>query len=140
MRPLEVLLSRLRGVRPSSLTTGRAVCPAHGTGRKQTLAYRELDDGRVLVHCFAECDPLDILAALGMDMSDLFPRRTWPAHPHPRERFNAQDVLGAIVGEVTVVTATVRAVRDGEVLDAHAWARFDLAVARLVAAEGFANG
>ncbi|MFO1102477.1 MAG: toprim domain-containing protein [Methylocystis sp.] len=44
-------------------------CPvaSHGNGRgdrNPSLSIRDGDDGRLLVHCFAGCDPLDVLDAL----------------------------------------------------------------------------
>lgn len=48
----------------------RAQCPAHGS-RGLSLAVRRADD-RVLVKCFAECELVEILDALGMTMPDLF--------------------------------------------------------------------
>jgi len=38
-----------------SRVSGRAVCPAHGEGRKKTLSYRWADDGKLLLKCFAGC-------------------------------------------------------------------------------------
>ncbi|MHC2582663.1 hypothetical protein ACVI1J_005162 [Bradyrhizobium diazoefficiens] len=38
-------------------------CPAH-EDRRPSLAVRDGDDGRVLVHCFAGCHPLDVIDAL----------------------------------------------------------------------------
>jgi hypothetical protein len=48
-----------------------ARCPAHDD-RNPSLSIRELHDGRVLVYCFAGCDTLSILAAIGLEMGDLF--------------------------------------------------------------------
>ena len=72
--PSAVLLDRLDGV----ITTGsgwRARCPAHG-GKSASLSIAEVDDGRVLMHCFAGCAALDVLAAVGLQMGDLFPARS----------------------------------------------------------------
>lgn len=44
----------------------RAFCPCHGGESGTTLKVDEAADGRVLVHCFAECSFLDILAALDL--------------------------------------------------------------------------
>lgn len=138
--PINILLPKLEHVRQTGPDSWRAACPAHGQHKRQTLAVRELPDRRVLVHCFADCNPADIVAAIGLDLSDLFPPQTLPVHPHRRERFNPADVLRGVALELTVATATMRAVRNGQTLDAQAWARFDLALTRLVAAEGMANG
>jgi len=50
-----------------------ARCPAH-EDRQASLSVTEGDDKRVLVHCFAGCSTEDVVGALGLTMSDLFPR------------------------------------------------------------------
>lgn len=70
-RPAEVLLSRLEGVRGKS-PKWMARCPAH-SDNGPSLSIRQLDDGRVLVHCFAGCGATDVMAAVGMTLADLYP-------------------------------------------------------------------
>ena len=50
-----------------------ALCPAHDD-RKPSLSISETDDGRALLHCHAGCKPENIVAELGLEMRDLFPR------------------------------------------------------------------
>lgn len=54
--------------------TGRymACCPAHDD-RSPSLSIKECDDGRLLIHCFAGCPAVDVLEAVGLSLSDLFP-------------------------------------------------------------------
>lgn len=49
-----------------------ACCPAHEDS-DPSLTLAETKDGRILIHCFAGCAPIDILNAIGLTMSDLFP-------------------------------------------------------------------
>lgn len=49
-----------------------ARCPAHDD-RKQSLAVSCDRDGRILMKCHAGCKTEDVVAALGLKMSDLFP-------------------------------------------------------------------
>jgi hypothetical protein len=49
-------------------------CPVHDD-KKPSLAVRELDDGRLLVRCFAGCPTSDVLAALDLEFADLYPDR-----------------------------------------------------------------
>jgi len=49
----------------------QAKCPAHAD-RSPSLSIRQADDGRTLIHCFAGCEPQEILAALGLSRRDLF--------------------------------------------------------------------
>jgi hypothetical protein len=46
-------------------------CPAHEDG-KSSLSVGRAKDGGVLLKCFAGCQPKDIVAALGLEMKDLF--------------------------------------------------------------------
>lgn len=68
------LLNRLEKVKGSK---GRwtACCPAHGD-KSPSLAITMLDDGRILLKCFAGCSAYEIVSAVGMDMTDLFPKET----------------------------------------------------------------
>ena len=68
------LLDRLEKVRKTGPGRWIACCPAHDD-HSPSLALRELDDGRVLVHCFAGCSAHEIVSAVGLDLSDLFPPR-----------------------------------------------------------------
>ncbi|MHC8329158.1 CHC2 zinc finger domain-containing protein [Pseudomonas sp. LB1P83] len=69
--PLGVVLSRMKGVKQHG-DSFMAVCPAH-QDKSPSLSLSRGGDGRALVHCFAGCDPHDVLAAVGLEMRDLFP-------------------------------------------------------------------
>ncbi len=58
--------------RPSGSGKWQARCPAHAD-TSPSLSIREGQDGRVLVHCFAGCTSLAIVAKLGLTIGDLFP-------------------------------------------------------------------
>jgi putative DNA primase/helicase len=51
-----------------------ARCPRHEDAHN-SLSITDGDDGRILLRCFAGCEASAIVAALGLAMSDLFPRR-----------------------------------------------------------------
>lgn len=70
----EKLLSRLEGVRPCGAGRWMAACPAHDD-KSPSLSVRELEDGRVLAHCFSGCGAADILSAVGLSLADLFPEK-----------------------------------------------------------------
>ncbi len=48
----------------------QTLCPAH-TDTKRSLSIKEADD-KILVKCFAGCDAPAIVAALGLELKDLF--------------------------------------------------------------------
>ena len=74
------LLSKLEGVKPAGQGRWMAKCPGHDD-RQASLSVREGDDGRVLVNCHANCTTENVVTALGMSMSDLFPPRDSSANP-----------------------------------------------------------
>lgn len=56
-----------------------ARCPGH-EDRSPSLSVAEGADGRALVYCFSGCETRDVIVALGLQWSDLFP----PGHRHAR--------------------------------------------------------
>lgn len=68
----EDLISRLEFCRPTGRNRWTARCPAH-EDRDPSLSVTEADDGRILIKCFAGCGALDILSAVGLEWSALFP-------------------------------------------------------------------
>ena len=69
--PLDLLLSRLDGVKQHGARYS-ARCPAHDDS-DPSLSLSRGEDGRALVHCYAGCENRDVLAAVGLEMRDLFP-------------------------------------------------------------------
>lgn len=70
------LIARLERTRQCGTDRWRAICPAHKSKhRTQSLAIREMSDGTVLIKCFAGCGAVDVVAAVGMELRDLFPPR-----------------------------------------------------------------
>jgi hypothetical protein len=129
------LLSMLNGVKRSGPGMWSAKCPGH-EDRTASLSIRELDDGRVLVHCFAGCSVHEIVAAVGMELTDLFPPREDGMHFTKGERrpFSAADILRAIAGEAQLVYLCANAVHKGDVLTDADLERLLLAVSRIQAA------
>ncbi len=131
---VDVLLSRLDKVKRTGPGTWSARCSAHDD-RGPSLAIRELDDGRVLLHCFAGCDVHDVLAAVDLDVSALFPPRAVDLRVKPERRpFPAADVLRAIGFEALVVAAAAVALLAGEPFTEVDRERLILAVSRIQAA------
>lgn len=117
------LLSRLDGVRHTGDGRYIARCSTH-EDHHQSLAIRELDDGRLLIHCFAGCEPADVMAAVGLSLSDLYPAPlTKGATSLSRERrpFSALDALRCVSAEAlrcALVATDVAAGRPVSVADA----------------------
>ncbi len=79
MKPVELVLERAEGVR--RVGSGWMVScplPGHGRGfgdREPSVSVTEGEDSRALVNCLAGCRTEDIVAELGLTMSDLFENR-----------------------------------------------------------------
>lgn len=66
------LLSRLDKCRASGRGKWMACCPAHKDS-SPSLGIKELDDGRILINCFAGCSAEEVILSVGLEMTDLFP-------------------------------------------------------------------
>src|SRR5919199_599281 len=79
VRPVELVLDRLEGVRPNGDGyVARCPCSEHGKGRgdrNPSLSVKEGKDGRALIKCFAGCESENVVSALGIKMSELFEQR-----------------------------------------------------------------
>lgn len=132
----DVLLSKLDGVKRTGSGRWLAKCPAH-KDRRASLAVREGDEGKTLVKCFAGCTVHEVVAAAGLEISDLFPPR--PAdHSHAgkpeRRPFPAADILRAVAFEALVVGCAASTLGAGGVLTDHDRNRLMLAARRIQAA------
>jgi 5S rRNA maturation endonuclease (ribonuclease M5) len=86
-------------VRNDQLT---ARCPAH-PDKSPSLSASIGDDGRILIHCFAGCELENILAAVSVDMADLFPdtdRKQDNAKPTIVASYPYTDADGTLLFEV----------------------------------------
>lgn len=123
----EALLSRLDRVRRVGHLKWVACCPAHDD-RNPSLSIAETADGRVLLHDFgAGCSALDVLGAVGLEYTALFPERDpddvgrrpgWRS-AHGRggrqrtEGVSPRTVLIAIAADVTEAAVLMSDVADG---------------------------
>lgn len=127
----DALLARLAAVKQTGTGRWIAICPAHDDGRA-SLSIRELEDGRVLLHCFAECSVDDVLTAVNLDFDALYPPRAID-HCVRRERdpFNARDVLKALADEALVVAVAAASMFAGHSLTEEDRARLCRAATRI---------
>lgn len=134
------MLSLLRNVKRTRHGHWIASCPAH-QDKSPSLAIRELDDGRVLLHDFAGCSTADVLAAVGLTLEDLFPERQ-ADHNSAKERrpFNAIDVLRCVAFEALVVSIAATNLAQGVALPEVDRKRLLVAASRLQAAMEVCNG
>lgn len=108
--PADLILSRLNRIKSTGPNRWSACCPGplHNRGDKNpSLSIAVGADDRVLLKCFAGCDVAAIVAALGLELADLFPPRpilnAGPIPPHQRPKISDRDLLQIIRREVCVV-------------------------------------
>src|SRR5215204_1477332 len=94
--PVKKVLSRLEGVRKTK-KGHEALCPAHDD-HKPSLSVDVGSDGRALLNCFAGCDYKDIVAAIGLEQRDLFPKKWRPGKGY--EQITRTDAIRNHLGEV----------------------------------------
>ena len=101
---IDTLISRLDGVKETGPGKFVARCPAHDD-RSPSLAIKEADDGRILLHCFAGCETEDVLTAIGLTFCDLYLEQMGSKHNYQpkRQRFDARQVLAGVSHEIMVV-------------------------------------
>ena len=129
----DLLISRLDGVRKGARhNSWLALCPAHND-KRPSLSIRETEDGRILLHCFAQCPVHDVLAAIGVDFDALFPQPL-PSSKGERQPFATSDVLRAIAFEALVVAVAAGNIANGLTLTGEDRARLILANRRIQSA------
>ena len=137
---IDDFLSRLKKVHGRN---GRwtACCPAHND-KSPSLAVRELDDGRILVKCFSGCSAAEIVASVGMDLTDLFPPddssllyRTKPAKSE-RKPFYPSDLLKITRFEALIVAMVARDITKGKNVSESDLERLNVAFERICAVVG----
>ena len=129
---VESLLQHCDKVRETGHGKWVACCPAH-EDRSPSLAVKECNDGRVLIHCFAGCEVEDVLDSVGLTFSDIMPEPL-PEHSYQpeRSRFDARQVLECVWHELMVVT--ILAERYAKIASGEDDARLMLASERINAA------
>jgi hypothetical protein len=119
MTPAEKILSCLDRVKENGHNKWMACCPAHDDG-SPSLSIKSMDDGRVLLHCFAGCSASDVVAAVGMSLSDLFeaPLYHKAKGVHWKPSMPAADALRALVKDAYAVGIIAANMNDfGEISD-----------------------
>lgn len=112
-------LARLDGVQARGPGSWIARCPAH-TDKTPSLSIRECGDGTILIKCFAGCEAADIVAAVGLELVDLFPPSDIdyekPHQPRRRPRIDARDLIRVLRRALLVVALAAEQLSRGEPL------------------------
>ncbi len=130
--PIDSVLTQLTKVRQRQPGQWSARCPAHAD-RGPSLSVRENPDGAVLLYCFAGCSVGAVVAALGMDMSELFPPRQATGNEPKRtpRLLTAGQALELLDREALLVAVTAANVLHGVMLNQNDLTRITQAVGRI---------
>lgn len=103
MSPFDKFMSAHRWSKRTSHGRGIFRCEAHDD-KSASGTISEKEDGRILIHCHAGCSPADVVGAVGLTLTDLFPPRPIAGDFRPRESrpVHAEDALKAAGHELAV--------------------------------------
>jgi len=114
-----MLLDRLDKVRQVGEGRWKACCPAHDD-RSPSLAVTEKPDGIILIKCWTGCGAADVVAAIGLSMSDLFPDKLSHHMPAKRDRQHwhmAKEALISLDRDALLITTAIENVCNGVYLN-----------------------
>lgn len=132
------ILDRLEGVKRTAPDKWIARCPAHDD-RGPSLSIRDAGD-KLLLHCFAGCNALDVVHSLGLELTDLFADRPQAHSNKPkRARIPARDLLLLISHEATVVALLAADFLKYQAFTEADWSRLSQAVERIGRARNHAG-
>lgn len=137
---LEAVIARLDGVRRTSRGCS-AKCPAH-SDRTASLSVADGEHGVVLT-CYAGCAPLDVLTAIGLSFSDLYPPRERASMTHAERsqaRIAAREATWAaslvnLARDTLTVQAAAGMLANGHTLSATDYADLTAAATRIAQAK-----
>lgn len=135
MKPVDLILDRLDKPRPSGQDRWRARCPSCGGGSTSALSIGIGTDDAVLLKCWKGCDAEQVAAAIGLELSDLFPPK--PANgrgaaPMKRQRLiTASQALDLLDDEACLVAVAAANVAHGVTLTPDDLTRVTLAAGRI---------
>ena len=117
MNPIENTLNRLEKVKQRQPGQWSACCPAHAD-KGPSLSVRETPDGAVLLHCFSGCAIKDVVAAMGLELHELFPpREVSPGAPKRTARLlTAGQALELLATEAMLVFTAATTLLNGRTL------------------------
>lgn len=106
---IQQLLNKLDNVRTSG-EGFTACCPVHDSKSRSTLALKEAEDGRILMHCFGGCNVAQVCEALDIELSDLMP----PGQKSGKVGWLPMDLLPALLRELNYVMIVVNDIIHGD--------------------------
>lgn len=128
---VDTLLPRLKDVKMSGANSWMALCPSHDD-KSRSLKITRVVDGRTLIHCFAQCETNNVLAAVGLSIDDLFDDPLYhKAKPIRGTKVYPREVLMAMRTELMIVMLSSYDMKKGKKLSEVDQSRLELAHDRI---------
>ncbi|MGA8707706.1 MAG: CHC2 zinc finger domain-containing protein [Steroidobacteraceae bacterium] len=139
MSAITRVLDRLERVKAIGPNRWVACCPVH-RDRTPSLSIRETDDRRVLLHDFGGCAVGDVLAAIGLELRDLFNQPLGQQFPPTHSRIPVRDLLELAGYEIDVAGILLIDIVEGRGCSEVAWQRLAQSAERVNAVRSHMNG
>ncbi len=104
---IDNVISRFDKVKPTGNGKWLACCPAH-PDKSPSLAIKQTDDGKILIHCFSGCQVSDIVSAVGLELSDLMPENPSYQKGTKPPRFNKYELFDRLAFEAIILSMGIR--------------------------------
>lgn len=126
---IDSLLIQLHKVKQTGHGQYIAICPSHHD-KNPSLAIRQTDGGKILLRCFAGCSVHEIVSAIGLSLTDLFPKESYYSKP-TKNPYPAASVLRCIQTEALIVVTAACNMAKGMKLTSEDIQRLVLAASRI---------
>ena len=104
---IEVFLSNFDKVKSTGNGKWIACCSAH-PDKSPSLAIKQTDDRKILLHCFSGCQVSNIVAAVGLELSDLMPENPSYQKGTKPPQFNKYELFDQLVHESIILSLAIR--------------------------------
>jgi hypothetical protein len=120
---LDSFLSRLAGVKKTQ-SGWLAFCPGHNDKRSPSLGIKIGNNGGIILKCFAGCSADQIIAAVGLDFTDLYPDKLRPQYHgvagfdrykarKEQPRFSRYELFPKVVSEACLLHVAIEEILQG---------------------------
>lgn len=116
MSKTNLIISKLERIKQTGQGKWLACCPAH-PDKSPSLAIKEMDNGKILMHCFSGCSVIDIVAAIGLELSDLMPDDPTFKKGSKPPVFNKYEMFDRLAFEVIILSIAIRQLISGQTLE-----------------------
>ncbi|MDC9729832.1 MAG: CHC2 zinc finger domain-containing protein [Methyloprofundus sp.] len=115
---IDQLLTSLDKARRTGDGKWLACCPAH-QDKSPSLAIKQTDDGKILIHCFAGCEVEPIVSAIGLTLADLMPDNPTYKKGSKPPKFNKYELFDRLAYESIILCLAIRQLINNEPLSSN---------------------